>query len=454
MGIADGPAWLDVRPVGDGERGGPVDVTSASKGTHPSPTQLVDFKLKQAIALTSLGSLSYSLPGAFYQSFSKSLSYGADGFGAFANIALAGGIKGSFNLSFGTILPDYPLLLNAETVGSVADGKVFTVSPTLIATDDAFFKLGLPTADATAAFGIKLKGGVGLSFPTVTIGVGPFSTSFGPPSIYASIADVNDIQKLATGKTENFNGGYATISELTGGTYKSTATYSKYGLPTITRTAYTQPFLQAQFDPLAALGAYIPELKALDGSENFGVGHASWSLLSLPIDASLEIANSVTLTQTGFNVSLTEHVGGAKTNLGTHAVTIGTSQGQQWQLTAPASGGGVIDLTLDYTLTLSVQSAISLFGSFGLTLDGPQASVDILGHSFNPSPLFSISLVNESGNLFTYDLPSTVVTLSALQHDQVFYGPIAAEQTLAIQSLHALRAESRRRALRRFASGV
>ena len=430
-GFAETPAWVDFPLARDGGHAPVIISTPAGKGADmPSPTQRIDFTSKNAASITTLGSLSYNLPGAFYQSFSKSLSYGADGFNAYANIALAGGIKGGFTLSFGTILPNYPLMLNAETVGSVADGKVFTVTPTLISTDDASFKLGLPTADVHAAYGLKLQGGVGLSFPSVTIGVGPFSYSFGPPSIYESIVNVNDIQTLGTGKTEDFNGGYATVSELTGGTYQSTTTYQKYGLPTITRTAYTQPFLKAQFDPLAALGAYIPELKALDGSESFGVGHASWSLLSLPIYASLEIANKVTLAETGFNVSLSERIGGATTSLGTHPVTIGSSQGYQWNLTAPSTGAGVIDFTLDYALTLSVQSAISLFGSFGLTLDGPQASVDIFGHSFNPSPLFSIPLVDVSGDLFTYDLPSTVETLTAVQHDQVFYGPIAAEQTL------------------------
>jgi hypothetical protein len=407
-----------------------VSVNAGQAANMPSPTQRIDFTSKEAAPITTLGSLSYNLPGAFYQSFSKSLSYGADGFGAYANVALAGGIKGGFTLSFGSIVPNYPLMLNAETVGSVADGKVFTVMPTLISTDDAFFKLGLPTADVHATYGLKLHGGVGLSFPSVSIGIGPFSYSFGPPPLYESIVDINDIQTLATSKTENFNGGYATVSELTGGTYTSTTTYQKYGLPTITETAYTEPFLKAGFDPLAALGAYIPELKALDGSEDFGVGHASWSLLSLPIDASLEIANKITLTETGFNVTLSERVGGTTKSLGTHPVTIGTSQGYQWNLTAPTKGAGVINFTLDYALTLSVQSEISLFGSFGMTLDGPQASLDILGHSLDVSPLFSIPLVSESGDLFTYDLPSTVETLTAVQHDQVFYGPIAAEQNL------------------------
>lgn len=424
-----GPAREGAAPagaVGTGTADG-----RATSGTMPSAPQLADFTLSNPVAFTTLPNLSYSLPSAFYQSFGKSISYGAGGFNAYANLSLAGGIKGKVSLGFGDVLPNYPIMLNAETVGSVKDNEPFTVTPTLISTDDASYSLSLPTVAASASYGLKLAGGVGLSFPSFGFSLGLFSVSFTPPSLYDSLVSVGSIQSLATSKTENFPGGYATLSELTGGTFNAPQVYSKYGLPTLSATGYTAPFLQAQFDPLAALSQYVPELKVLDGSENFDVGSLNFSLLSLPISTSLEIANKLSLTPTGLNVGLMESVGGSTTNLGTYAVTVGTTAGHQWTLESPSTGAGVIDLTLDYALTLNVQSAISLFGSFGISLDGPQASLDLFGHSFGLSPLFQLSLVNVSGNIFTYDLPSTTETLTAVQHQQIFYGPIAVPQTLS-----------------------
>lgn len=418
------PAWL-----------GHIETTSQNT---PSQNQVLDFTTKQAVALSSLSDLSLSIPSAFYQNRSYGISAGGGGFGVSGGITAAGGIAGSLGLSPGSIIPNVPLVVNAETAGYVQDGNIFTVDPTLVATDDASYQLNLPTVEATAKYGLEISGGVTLSFPSVSIGYTLFGHfigyTVGIPPLSENLVQAGQIETLPTNASVEFPGGTATIRELTGGTFTSTSPgYQRDTLSVLTGTGYTNPFLQASFDPIQALSQYVPELKILDGSEDFGVGSADWSLLSLPLSASLKVAETATITPGALTVTATETVGGTTTSLGTHNVVQGHSvTSNAWTLTAPAKGGGAIDLNLYYNLTLTVQAALSVEGSFGLYLNGPQVSAELVGQSFGAGPLFSLGLyTSKTGTFLTDTLPSTTVTLTEVQHDIVFYGTSAVVQVLS-----------------------
>lgn len=430
---ASGPAPLAAYRNAAPPRPNGQAATLPPSAFHPSANAALAFTLTDPVPISQSASFSFALPSAFYQSLHQTFSVGAGGFAASAYVNVAGGIKASATLSLGTILPDYHLSVNAETVGYVKDGNVFTVSPTLISTDDARFSLGLPTAALDAAIGLLGQAGVSLEFPSVSVGFSVFGHFIGytlaPPPVSKSLS-VGGIETLPADKRVDVPGGYAVISTLPAATYTTSGTSAQYGIPTLTTHAYTKPILQANIDILGAIGQYVPELQALDGSKDFGIGSATWSLLSLPLRASLELENRSTVTELGFSARLTENYGGNTNSQGTRQVTVGTLAGGQWQLLAPSSGGGVIDLELDYALTLAVQSTISLAGSFGLTLDGPQGLVTLFGHDFGISPLFSVPLFDQSGDLLDITSASNTLTLTATQHQLVFYGPMTVPQTL------------------------
>ena len=406
----------------------PIEATHMASATTStlSSYAIVDFKDKTPVAIGK--GFSYSLPKSLYYSKGDHYYGSPGGFYVKAKVSVAGGIKGGVTFTAPSILPDFALEINPDVLSYVQQGQTFTVDPTLIGTEDAGFSLNLPTATANLTFGALVQADVSVSLPSVTIGWSPFSYTFDGPSFGYNLSGGKLVSLPGSG-TESFPGGYATISEITAATAQSTlVSQTNSSLPSISETFYTSPFLKASFDAVAAIAQYVPELKVIDGSEDFGVGSVNWSLLSAPMTASLALADKVTASGVGLSTYLSETVRGKKTDLGTKSI------GSAWTLTAPTfsgSGDGVIALEETYVLTLNVQSALSLFGSFGLTLDGPQASASIIGYDFGFGPLFSVPIISESGEIAPlYTSKPTQVEITASQRELVFYGTSVAAATV------------------------
>ena len=422
--------------AGDGAREGHVAGIVSETGTaHASVAQQIDLTVGAPVPVTSQNGLSYAIPSAFYQSLQYGFSTGAGGFSVYGGFKIAGGIKGSLSLGFGNVTPDYKVEINPQTVGSVQDGQIYTIDPTLVQTDDAHFSLSLPVANLALTYGLEASAGITLATPSVDIGVTIFGHFIGytlhGPKLSFGFPTLGTIQTLGQDVTANLPGGYIKLAELLPNNFTSpsastTAVAGQYGgLPTLLATGVTSPFIQAKTDLIAAIAQYVPELQILDGSKSFGIGSASWSLLSLPLTASLSVAESLSLTPTYTSVDIIRTIKGKSTDLGTHPF------GQKLTQTGPATGSGAIDLKLSYSMTLTAQAALSLFGAFGINLNGPAASASIAGIGFGFSSLFSVPLYNKSGSIGpSIQLPSTTVTLTGTQTDIILYGPTSQLQVL------------------------
>ena len=408
----------------------PVQSTGAMQAvTPPAPStatlsgpELLDFTRQGAVALGNPSV--WSLQNSLYENFPQTTKSGSgDGFDASATFSVAGGIRGAITVTPASITPNFPLEMNPEVLDYVQQGQTFSVKPTLISTDGAGFSLNMPTATANLSFALSASADVSLSFPSVTVGWSVFSHTFHGPTINESPSGSETFQLPVTG-TAPFPSGSISVSKISDSQQQATPVFLNGDtLATVSQTFYTDPFLTLNLDAIKA----IPKLSSIDGSQNFGVGSASWSLLSLPMSASLKLADTVTTSQVGFTEDLQETIKGVTTNLGTYAV------GHEWDLVAPSYSGpgyGVIALEEDYALTLNVHSVLSLFGSFNMTLNGPAASASIFGEGFSVGPIFSFPLLSESGDIATISTTDTQVVVTATQRELVFYGTNAVSVTL------------------------
>ncbi len=402
-----------------------IPATSAAQSDQPEfskaalattqPHQ-IDFTASNLPVFGFDASFSFSLPSFLYQSFSYGTGISFAGFGLHAGVSITGGVKGSVALSLGQFTPDYPVTIDPGVIPFVQDGQVFSIDPSLISTNDAKFSLSLPQANASLDFGLQASAGVTLSFPSIPIGVTlPFVGFVGYhlqiPSQSVGFK-VGSIFKLPSNTTINIPGdGSVTLSELQAKVVTSDPQSAYEGLPTIELSGNTDPFFVANTDLVSILAQEVPDpFAVLQGSKSFAGGLAgiSYKLLSLPLSGSLWLHEDVKLTPIGITETVTDTLTG-QTQTG--------KLGDSFNFTAPASGNGVIPLSISYALEFSVQTTLQLDGAIKLTLEGPSVSASIVGISGGVGPLGNFNLLDMSGDLF--DLYSNTSTQTLTTTDTV-----------------------------------
>jgi hypothetical protein len=402
-----------------------IPTTSAAQSDQPEfskaalastqPHQ-IDFTASNLPVFGFDASFSFSLPSFLYQSFSFGTGISFAGFGLHAGVSITGGVKGSVALSLGQFTPDYPVTIDPGVIPFVQDGQVFSIDPSLISTNDAKFSLSLPQANASLDFGLQASAGVTLSFPGIPIGVDLPIVGFVGYTLHIPSQSVGfkvgSIFKLPSNTTINIPGdGNVTLSELQAKVVTSDPQSAYEGLPTIELSGNTDPFFVANTDLVSILAQEVPDpFAVLQGSKSFAGGLAgiSYKLLSLPLSGSLWLHEDVTLTPIGITETVTDTLTG-QTQTG--------KLGDSFNFTAPASGNGVIPLSISYALEFSVQTTLQLDGAIKLTLEGPSVSASIVGISGGVGPLGNFNLLDMSGDLF--DLYSNTSTQTLTTTDTV-----------------------------------
>jgi hypothetical protein len=344
-----------------------------------------------------------SLPSALYQHFSFGTGVSVAGFGLQAGVSVTGGIKGGVTLSAGQFAPDFPITIDPNVVPFVQDGQVFDIDPTLVSTNDASFALSLPQANVNLDFGLKASAGFTFSFPSVPIGVtipgiGFVGFTLSVPSQTIGVT-AGSIFKLPGNTSIKIPGdGSVTVSELQSSLVNSGSVSALGGLPTIEMSGNTAPFFMAQTDLVALLAEKEPDpFAVLAGSKSFADGLASigYHLLGLPLSGSLWLNEDVTLTPIAITETVTDLQNGDQKS------GILGANNNNFTFTAPATGNGIIPLSITYGLELSVTTTLELDGDINLTLNGPSVSGSIAGISKTIGPLGSFTLLNISGKLAT-----------------------------------------------------
>jgi hypothetical protein len=411
----------------------PAAADSATSATNGGQIEQIDFTSAPVPAISGVQDISYSLPSFLYNtaSFSTQASFGGASISAAVNVFA--GIKGSVALGLGDVTPDYPITIDPNALNSVVDNSVFTIDPSLVSTNDASFSLDLPTAAANLDIGLQANAALTINFPSVQIGVSvPFygyvGTTVGLPSLPISLS-VNAAYNPAPNSTLDFGEGASlTISQIGQSSVNSGTASAAGGLPTLTASGSTPSFLTGTIDLVKLLGEVLPEsgLEAVDGSEDFSVGSAAWSLFSLPLSVSLGLGETVTVAPLGIMETVTDTLNG-ESQTGT--------MGSSFTFNAPASGAGVIPIDISYTLDLQIETSLGLDGTISLALDGPSVSATVLGvGGFNAGPFGQKTIFSESGQFAQIASSMSTDQLSGSSVVDVNYAATAVSQTITTPS--------------------
>ena len=378
-------------------------VTFSSADVATTQPQKIDFTSGAQGAFGSDTSFFFSLPSFLWQHQHIGAGTTAGGFGIYVGASITGGIKGSVALSLGQYTPDYPVTIDPNTLPFVQDGSLFTLDPTLISSDDAAFSLSLPQANASLDFGLDASVGATLSFPPLHAGfnvpfVGFVGTTINLPSVKVG-ANVSGLFKLPSNSTIQIPGGSVTISELAATTLSTGGTSLLGGLPTLEISGDTKPFIVANVDLAALLEQEEPDpFKLLHESTTYAnVLTVGYNLLQLPLSGTLWLNEQTTLTPIGITETATDMLTG-QSETGT--------LGQSFTFTAPATGNGVIPVSITYSLTLAVETVLYLDGAVKFTIEGPEVygsvNVPVFGRLFSQTigPFGNFNLLDESGQLF------------------------------------------------------
>lgn len=349
-------------------------------------TGTIDFNTsgRSVLDLQGAPNYTYAIPSSLYPSASAS---GGDSIVS-GGISLNAGITGGATLTLGNYGLDYNVLIDpgVPTEDMLPD-EVFTVDPSLVSTEDASFSLNGPAATANLFIGVK--GSASIDVASL------FSTSL-PFTIGYS---------FVPGVKFDFGAGLSATISAPGGFSAQDSIGSSSSLPSLSASGHGGAFLTAGVDIVAMLQALITDgLPAISGSYGDSGGNISYSLLSLPLSASLSIDQSATITPTSIGVTVQEK----DANGGLLASQNGTL-GEAFSLAAP-SAAGAFTVNETYELNYAVTSTTGLYGNISLTLNGPQVSGSIALVPFSAGPLGSVTLFQDSGHIA--DLGSQTVAQS------------------------------------------
>jgi len=375
--------------------GGQSTIGVISHAAMMQPNQQITFTSGPTSVTGSTDGFYFTLPSVLYHYYGFNLSQSFGGFSISAYANIAAGIKGGVSLGLGNFSTNYPITVDPGAPTEIIDGTVFTVDPSLISVNEANFSLALLNASASLDLALQAALGATFSTPSVRIGVDvPFIGFVGftiPSQSFSRSITEGDKYTLPTNDTVNIPGGSVTITDIPANTVTSSSQSGWGDLPTLDVSAETTPFLTGNVDMLALL-ADLLDLQGISDSFSEGPLSASYTLLSLPLSVSLSLGESVTLTPQGINVTATDLL-----NNETQTGPLGTL----FTFDAPASGAGdgSVPVALAYTLDLAVHSAIGLDGTIALGIDGPQASISVLGIGGSIGPLFSANIFNIGGQI-------------------------------------------------------
>lgn len=373
----------------------------------------------------ALPSLSYTIPSEFFQSQSLQGGFGTDGFNADFSASVMAGIKGSVSIGLGSFAPNIPLTINPGALADVQDGQLFQVDPSLVSTNDESFSLSLAHAMASLEFGLQVQASLELGLPSFQ---NPLTSSVISLGTINAPLSAGDLYTLPQNATENVPGGTVSLTEIQAQTVTSNSYSKLYGLPAMTISAETKPFLSGNVDLVSFLANYVPDLKAVSGSVDFGIGKASYNVLSLPLSVSLSLGESLTVTP------------GQITEIATcNGQTQTGTLGMPLTFAAPDSGSGTLAVQITYVMQLNVTFELDLDGNLSLSLDGPSASATAFGEGGSIGPLGSVSLLNLSGKIATLYEHSFGETLTSSSTTDIAYGPNFATETLSTFSSTGVR---------------
>ena len=421
--LAPAPQRIAAAPVSASAADLGIQLTAAAQMTQPPA--VLDFTSGPTSITGGTDGFYFSLPGVLYHHYGINLgkSFGGFSINAYANVAA--GIKGAVNLGLGNVTTDYPVTLDQGTPQEVVDGTYFAVQPSLISVNNAGFSLAMVNASATADLALTANVGASFSTPSVDIGVNvPFIGFVGftiPSQSFSKSFGVGNAYHLPTDQTITIPGGSMLLSQIPQTTQQSGSQSAWGTLPSISLSGTTIPFLSGNVDFISLL-ADILEFDGLSGSYSAGPLSASYSLLNLPIDIALSLGESVTLTPTGITVTATDLL----TNE-THSGPLGSIFAFQ----APLSGSGAIPMSLAYTLDIDVSTSIGLIGHLDMTLDGPTASLSVLGIGKSIGPLFSFDLVNLNGQIAPIASFNTTQHLTQTSTVDIPFAGVTSTQTIS-----------------------
>jgi fibronectin-binding autotransporter adhesin len=330
--------------------------------------------------------LSFHLPSYLHFSNSNSKSFSVVGVPVSLSYSVSGGLKGTLTGSLGTYDYDYPVTIGVTMARDVTDSAVFYVDPELISVDDATFSMTGPSATATLSLGFGFKAGISVGTDGSLLKAGP--------SYFTGIS-------LPSGKTfeiPDIPGASVTVEDPTAFTVDDSVSASDGSLPSLTASGSGNNFISASLDliglAVGLLSKPFPPIKLIDQSINFDIGSLSYAIASLPLQAGLKLAQSVTLKPMGITEALTEFVNGVQVGQ-TQTKPLGTAI----PFTAPANGAGEIDIDAVYTAEFGIETNTGVAGDISLTINGPHATGTIFGIGFSIGPLGSYQFFNYSTGL-------------------------------------------------------
>jgi hypothetical protein len=425
VGGTPGAASGGALPGGASHEGGTPDLSLVPQGQ-----EIVFTAGPQSVTGDNTPSFSYTLPSFLDPSVSFDVQGGSSiGVSGFADGSVSAGITGGIAGTLGDYTPTYPVTINPGTPNAVQDGQVFEVDPTLVSTNDASFVLSLPALQLSTGVDLGFELGIDADFHLGFGGesadpLGNLGTAIGLPPIDADI-DFKHTFSIPNSRLL-IPGGSITLYNLNSNTVTLGSESDLGGLPVLSGSADTTPFIGATLDTVLLfvqeLGKEFQDVRAIDFSTSLGIGKIGYRAFGLPLTASLGLSQSVTLTPSGVNVTVQDMLNGQ-----TQSGTLGTV----FTFAAPESGSGTIPLDMTYTLTLDVETSLGLEGTISLAIDGPQVSGSFLGGNFSAGPLGSFPIFSESGSLATIDTENFTQTLTGSSTVDVTYQPNPVVETLS-----------------------